>query len=305
MHKKNSKILTVLFLLAAAIPVSAQEEPQQEKPITIVEGSHLTAAIKMGYSNLMVNSEKAKNNPGGFGVGAEIDYTHFVNTHIGLRIGCDFSVLSSRYSMESYSVQSSEPVQVWTNIERGESLTVDADYHTTTKNIVSTYTFTSVGVPVGLAFQGEHWYAMAGAKFYIPLKLQEDSHYGKTQTECVSIGNNTVSIPTEKVDEQTISTMAYDYSARGNTFKPFFATSLIEAGYRLGSSRGDAIIVGAYCEFAFNECHPDGKQSLVSRSNGVITAVPTLRSDAIKSLRLMNVGVKLQYDFSFRHPRKR
>ena len=307
MHKKISKILAVLFLIVPILDAMAQEAELDvdDKPLTIVEGSHLTIAAKMSYSNLMINSDKLKNSPGGFGVGAEIDYTHFVNSHIGLRIGFDFAVCSSSYSMVNYSLQSSEPIQVWTNIERGESMTVNADYRTTTKDIQVMYTYTSVGIPVGLAFQGEHWYAMAGAKFYIPLKLHEDARYGETQTECVSIGNNTVSIPAEHLAKQTITSMSYDCSARGNTFTPFFATSLIEAGYRLGRSRGDAIGLGFYAEFSFNECHPGGKQPLVSRSKGVIPSSPTLRSDAIKSMRIMNVGLKLLYDFSFRHPRRR
>lgn len=304
MQKTITNILAVFFLIAAVVPVKAQEI-QTEKPLTIVEGSHLSFAVKMGYANFMVNSEKAKNSPGGFGVGAEIDYTHFVSDHIGLRVGCEFSILTSRYIMSSYTVQSSEPIQVWTNIERGESMTVNADYRTTTKDISATYTYTSVGIPVGLALQGEHWYAMAGAKFYIPLKLHEESHYGETQTECVSIGNNTVSIPAGTFGGKKINTMSYDCSARGNIFKPFFATSLIEAGYRLGRPRGDAIGIGVYAEFAFNECHPGNDQPLISRSGGVVSSVPTLRSDVVKSLRLMNVGLKLHYDFSFRHPRRR
>lgn len=304
MQRRVLCVLTVISFVAASFSAVSQDI-RTGRSLTIVDGSHLSVAFKMGYTNLMVNSEKVQNSLGGFGVGAEIDYTHFVSDHIGLRVGCDFNILSSRYVMASYSVQSSEPVQVWTNMERGESMTVNAEFRTTTRDISSTYMFTSVGIPVGLAFQGEHWYAMAGAKFYIPLKLHEDSHYGETQTECVSIGNNTVSIPAESVKGQMVSTMSYDCSARGNTFRPFFATSLIEAGYRLGRPRGDALGIGVYAEFAFNECHPGSDQPLVSRSDGVISSVPTLRSDAVKSLRLMNVGIKLQYDFSFRQPRRR
>lgn len=309
MQKIIPGILTVLFLVVPFCGAVAQEpdpEPELgEKELTIVEGSHLTVAVKMSYANLMVNSEKLKNSPGGFGVGAELDYTHFVTSHIGLRVGLDFAVCSSSYSMMNYSMQSSEPIQVWTNIEHGESMTVNADYHTTTNDVQVIYTYTSLGVPVGLALQGEHWYAMAGAKFYIPLKLHEDARYGETQTQCVAIGNNTVSIPAEHMSRQVVSSMSYDCASRDNTFTPFFATSLIEAGYRLGRSRGDAIGLGVYAEFSFNECHPGGNQPLVSRSDGAITTVPTLRSDAVKSMRIMNVGLKLLYDFSFRHPRKR
>ena len=289
----------------AMVPAIAQEGQEQEKPLTIVEGSHLTVSIKLGYANLLVNSEKLKTTPGGLGMGVELCYTHFVSDHIGFHLGCDLSMYMSKYTMASYTLQSSEPVQVWTNIERGESMTVDADYRTTTENIVSDYTLTSVGIPVGLAFQGEHWYAVAGAKFNIPLKLRETSTYGKTETECVSIGNNAVSIPAEGAGVQHIEAVPYDCSARGNTFKPFFVTSLLEAGYRVGRERGDALGIGAYVEFGFNECHPENSEPLVSRQDGKIVANPTLRSNAVQSLRMMNVGVKLQYDFSFRRPKKR
>lgn len=298
----------LICLMALALPLSAQDDEMDavmEKPLTIVDGSHLTASVKMGYSNLMVNSEKLKNSPGGFGVGAEIDYTHFVSTHIGLRVGCDVSVHISKYRMASYSAQSSEEIQVWTNPSLGESQTVEAEYKTTTVDIVSDYMYSAIGIPVALAFQGESWYASAGVKFNIPLKLRESSKYGETQTECVSIGNNDVSIPGEVIPGQRIEAIPYNSSARGNTFKPFFVSSLIEGGYRLGSPRGDAIEMGVYAEFSFNECHPGSEKPLAARTNGKIESLPTLLSNAVQSLRLFNVGVKLQYDFSFRHPRRK
>ncbi|MBO4587594.1 MAG: hypothetical protein J5711_01660 [Bacteroidales bacterium] len=300
--------LMLICLMALALPLSAQDDEMDavmEKPLTIVDGSHLTASVKMGYSNLMVNSEKLKNSPGGFGVGAEIDYTHFVSTHIGLRVGCDVSIHISKYRMASYSAQSSEEIQVYTNPSLGESQTVEAEYKTTTVDIVSDYMYSAIGIPVALAFQGESWYASAGVKFNIPLKLRESSKYGETQTECVSIGNNDVSIPGEVIPGQRIEAIPYNSSARGNTFKPFFVSSLIEGGYRLGSPRGDAIEMGVYAEFSFNECHPGSEKPLAARTNGKIESLPTLLSNAVQSLRLFNVGVKLQYDFSFRHPRRK
>ena len=304
-YTRIASFLATICMIAMTLPVAAQDEIPAEKPLTIAEGSHLTVSFSTGYTNLMVNSENLKKSPGGFGLGVEIDYTHFVSNHIGLRLGCDISLATSSYSMESYSTTSSENVNVWTNIERGESMTVKADYRTMTSGIRSEYTYTSVGIPVALAFQGEHWYAAAGAKFHIPLKLHEHSTYGETHTECVSIGNNQVSIPTANIKSQSVNSMSYDCASRGNTFKPFFVTSLIEGGYRVGRSRGDAICIGVYAEFAFNECHPDGKEALVARTDGKIVVSPSLKSDAIKSMRYVNAGLKFQYDFSFRHPRKR
>ena len=297
--------LMVLCLMVGALPLAAQEESVVEKPLTIVDGSHLTASVRMGYSNMMVNSEKLKNSPGGFCVGAEIDYTHFVSDHVGLRVGCDVSLHTSRYNMTSYSAQSTEDIEVWTNIELGQSQTVEAEYKTTTVDILSDYMYSEVGIPVGLAFQGEYWYASAGVKFNIPLKMREMSKYGETQTECVSIGNNEVSIPGERLPGTKIDEIPYNSAERGNTFKPFFVTSLIEGGYRIGSPRGDAIGIGVYAEFSFNECHPGSEKPLASRVNGKIECLPTLKSNAIQSLRLFNVGIKLQYDFSFRHPRRK
>ena len=297
--------LVALCLTALAMPLSAQEETVAEKPLTIVDGSHLTASVRMGYSNLMVNSEKLKNSPGGFVAGAEIDYTHYVSTHIGLRLGCDVTIHTSKYHMASYSAESSEEIQVWTNPSLGESQTVEAKYRTTTEDIVSDYMYSAIGIPVALAFQGEYWYASAGVKFNIPLKLRESSKYGVTQTECVSVGNNEVSIPGESLPGQAIEAIPYNSTARGNTFKPFFVTSLIEGGYRIGSPRGDAIGIGVYAEFSFNECHPGSEKPLAARNNGKIESLPTLLSNAVQSLRLFNVGVKLQYDFSFRHPRRK
>ena len=118
---KNKKYMylrgmMVLCLILGTLPLAAQEEPVVEKPLTIVDGSHLTVSARMGYSNMMVNSEKVKNSPGGFCVGAELDYTHFVSDHVGLRVGCDVSLHTSRYNMASYSAQSTEEVEVLTSV---------------------------------------------------------------------------------------------------------------------------------------------------------------------------------------------
>lgn len=288
-----------------ALPIMAQEDEVIEKPLTIVEGSHLTFSAKMGYSNLMVNSESFKNSKGGFGLGFEIDYTHFVSDHVGLRLGCDVALHLSKYQMASYTAQNSEQIHVWTNPSQSESQVVDAVYNTTTSDIKADYAYSAVGIPVALAFQGEYWYANAGVKFNIPLKLTEESSYGESQAECVSIGNNAVSIPGETLAAHKTKYTSYNTSERGNTFKPFFITSLIEAGFRIGSPRGDALLIGVYAEFAFNECHPNHSEPLVSRVDGKVESRPTLMSNAVKSLRLFDVGLKMSYDLSFRHPRRK
>lgn len=306
-HRGMLNIMSIVLMLSA-LPIMAQEDEVIEKSLTIVEGSHLTFSAKMGYSNLMVNSESFKNSKGGFGLGFELDYTHFVSDHVGLRLGCDIALHLSKYQMASYTAQSSEKIHVGTNPLQNESQVVDAVYNTTTSDIVADYAYSAVGIPVALAFQGEYWYANAGVKFNIPLKLTEEYSYGESQAECVSVGYNPQDppIPSGTLAAQSKKRYtSYNASARGNTFKPFFITSLIEAGFRIGSPRGDALEIGVYAEFAFNECHPNHAEPLVARVDGNIESRSTLMSNAVKSLRLFDVGLKMSYDLSFRHPRRK
>ena len=304
-QRLGMKANAILVAMLAMVWVGSAQETTEEKPLTIVEGSHISIGAKMGYSNLMVNSENHKRSTGGMTIGAEVDYTHYVTEHVGLRIGVDIATSFCNYQLGGYTTQDNEPLQVWTNMERGESMTVETTYRTTTEKVTANYTYTAVGIPVQLAFQGEHWYGNAGVKFSIPTKLRESTNYGESLSECVTIGYNEVSIPATTLSDQHIESIPYDASERGNTFKPFFVSSLIEAGYRVGSPRGDALEIGVFAEMAFNECHIANQQSLVARENGELKVYPTLKSNAVKSLRLYNVGLKIQYDISFRKPRKK
>ena len=306
---RHSNISWFAILIVAAIFVScsnvfAQDEQPLEKPLTIVDGSHLSVSAKMGYSNLMVNSESFKKSRGGLCFGAELDYTHFVSQHIGLRLGVDIMTSMCDYSLDGYTVQSREPVQVWTNPRLGESMTLEATYRTHIDGITTVYTYTAIGIPVQIAFQGEFWYANAGVKFSVPLKLRENSNYGVSESECIDIGNNGVSMPAVNLGKQKIEAIPYNSSARGNLFYPYFVSSLMEGGYRVGNPNGSALTLGVFVEMAFNECHVGNSQSLIVKDGSELSLRPTLNSNAIKSLRLFSVGMKLQYDFSFRHPRK-
>lgn len=306
--KKNSIIL-LLMMFAAVGTAVAQEQQQEEKPLTIVEGSHFSLGARIGYSNLMANASKSgrmdsQTSPGGVCLSFDMAYTHYLNEHIGLRLGVEISDYMSSFAMDNHTITTTRPVDVWTG---GQWLSTDASFRTTVNNIKSKYNMFMIGIPAGLSLQGEHWYGVACIKVNLPVSLKEYSRVGKMETVCTAIGNNSVEeIPQTVTERSEAETIIYKSSRKGEPMVPWFIGSVLEAGYRLGNERGHGILLGVYLETSFNAVKFSNSNDIVTfEPDGSHSVAPTLQSNVVKSLQLFDVGVKMQYDISVRRPRRK
>lgn len=299
------RIFIILIAIGLIGGAAKAQKAEDDDPLTIVEGSHITIGVRGAYSNLMINNSLAKDCPGGAGFGFNAAYTHFVSDHIGLRIGLDFTSLSSKYTIPGTVYKTVEEVRVSTNPATGETRTVDATYTTTVGAIESKYQLMSFDIPLQIALQGEKWFANVGVKFCLPYQMKEKTHIGASDIICNTVGLNTFDISEAVSKGGDVDYLPYDSKQEVNNFRPFFIASAIEVGYRIGFRTGHSIQIGAYVEMAFNECAVTGDAMVATHNGDKIDYHPTFGSDLIESMRAVDAGLKLQYDISCRRPRKK
>lgn len=305
--------LTALMAFAFGASAFAQEAPAaSEQPLA---GSHLYLGARLGAAEFMMRSNFAgenftMTNKLGLGISADVNYAYFFTPHFGLRTGLNLTqVNNSRMRFENYDRAIPATVGHLYDPAHGIYEQINSIY-TYTAAGDETYTATYFEIPLQLAFQGNHWYANCGVKYALPFKAFNarksydaiDFYYGATTP-----GAGVADVPT--VYEQSIVEVGGDYNYR-DFVKPNFWLGALEFGYRFGCDCGNSWMLGVYADFSINAINCAGESmenefvainvTGANNEHHNFTRDLAVSSDVIDHFRMMDFGVKLQYDFGFR-----
>lgn len=294
-------IITLALSLLVGFSAFAQQYP-------LLSGSHIYLGARAGAASFGVNGGYfVKPNVPGLNVAADLGYAYFFNQHIGVRTGVQLAYSSSRYKDEIAGTLSG-------NLDDANGYML---YKYTQHGINEMYSGKYLEVPLQLALQFSHFYANLGVKYAYALSTSASAKHGKLDIENVTsyIGNsraNTLDFdPTNPLFQPNDRGVYSDARYDENTINHNWLFASIDFGYRFGCDCGNSWMLGVYGDLGLNPIQFNNAANAEYLTiNDNFPLAPNayyrnvLTSNLAEKMNLLNVGVKLQYDFGLRKQNK-
>lgn len=218
---------------------------------------------------------------------------------MGFHTGLGVRYARSGFSAESIETQTMGYMTAYNN----EDETMRSTHYTASiSSIKETYTAFYLDFPLQLTFQQGNFWADAGFRFLLPLSVKASYNYGETS---IGVGyridgfGTSVDIPVE-VDRLSPQEGAYTIGSLGGggVCYPAYVLVAFSGGYRLALDNKQSLRFGLYFDIALNRTYVGNDQNLVNFGND-ITFNNVLQSNLVNSLRYVDCGISITYNFTF------
>lgn len=297
-------LLTLLSVCMVGHAV-AQRKTHKEA-LLLRDGHHISIGARLGIEGLLIDSRFKGNTMTSYGMAADLAYSYFINTHIGIRTGINISVFSSSYRGKDLVTESS-----FLDGYRDSKVIYDANFRASTPTANEEFSCSYYEIPLQMALRGDHWYINGGVKFAIPLTITSTYSYGASKINYIGshelLNYDAIDIEWGSYPARSGSTEIYRSSSNENLLNPRFLTLSFEGGFRAGCTCGHSWVLGVYFDYSINRVDIPTDDALIRVSSGphYSHAPSVLNSSAVDHLRMGDYGVKLQYEFSVKQRSKK
>ena len=291
-------VLLALISVCLAWSATAQRKTHKEE-LLLRDGHHISIGGRLGIAGLLIDSRFKGNTMTGYGAAADLAYSYFITTQIGIRTGINICTFGSSYRGSDLVTESS-----FLDGYRDSKVIYDANFRASTPRANEEFACSYYEIPLQLAWRGDHWYLNSGVKFAIPLKITSTYSYAASKINYIGshelLNYETLDIEWGNYPAQSGNTEIYSSHAADNVLNPEFLTLSFEGGFRAGCTCGHSWVLGVYFDYSINRVDISTNDPLVRVSQGprYSHAVSVLNSSVVDHLRLGDYGVKLQYEFS-------
>ena len=299
---KLRHIVLLLTIFSTAVPLMGQQSRfyrDQKKMFSKQLRSNLTVKLGTGIANLHINSDLDGVNRLGFTTQLTAGYTFLWAKEMGFHTGLGIVYAGSGFSTSKVEAQSMGYMTAYNN---EDATTRSTHYTASVSSVKESYQAFFLELPIQLTFQNEWFWVDYGFKLLLPLSVKASCTYGAT-----SIGagyqidgfGTRVDIPVEIARfSPDKSTYTVSSLVGGGVCYPAYIAFAISGGYRLALDNKQMLQFGFYFDIALNRTPVGSDNSLVVFGD-VPSLRPILQSNLVNSLRYINFGVSITYNYTF------
>lgn len=274
--------LSVLLLIGLATTSVAQEYNY--------DAFRLTVGVNGGMSAFTVSGDNVNGTvKPGLGYGVDLGLSCIFSKHVGIHTGLGFSAANSQYSYGDITVS--------TTVHS----TYTIDYESAIRDAKYDFQSYALTVPFQVAFVYNKWYANAGLKIRVPVKVNSDFSVASTESSATVRETGVIVTPSDPMARSLgcVSTDGNVYSNAGNMRESWHALVAVDGGFRFVSKPTFAWTLGLYAEYALNnqEIKGDGIK-MTANSDGTVSK--SVHPIAIEKLGYFAFGLKLQCEFGIK-----
>ncbi len=266
-------------------------DKQRRSNFTIEQGD--------GIADLLINSDVDNVNRMGFTTYLTAGYTFLWSKGSGFHTGLGVRYVRSGFASGSVESQTMGYLTAYNN---EAEVTRRTHYTTSVVSVEETYKAFFLELPLQLTFQQSNFWVDYGFKLLLPLSVKASYNYGETS---IGVGyridgfGTTIGVPLE-IDR--LSSQQGDYTVGslvgGGVCYPAYVLFALSGGYRLAIDNNQSLRFGFYFDIALNRTHVGNDQNLVNFGND-ITFNNVLQSNLVNSLRYVDCGISITYNFTF------
>lgn len=263
------------------------------------DGHHLSIGVRGGVAGYMIDGQFSGGAMAtGYGASADLVYGYFITPHWGIRLGMNAIAFTTAYHDKEILSLSSYIDGYYDS----KSLH-DANFRIHTPSVNEEYLCYYYEVPIQMAYRSNHWYLNAGVKLMLPIKVASTYSYARSSVDYIGshdLGNyGTFDIDWDNYPAQHGDEVLYSRNG-DNLLNPRFVTAAFETGFRAGCTCGHSWVLGLYFDYAINKVGADTDKPLIqaTRGGGYSHQPSVLTSSVIDHLRMVEYGMKIQYEFS-------
>lgn len=259
--------------------------------------SYLGLGMQIGYGSLVFGGQGRSSSPGGM-YGFNVDYSCFINDHVGFTTGIHFDRIGCGY----YETAVVSPGEGNVLVSNGVTMmNYNAKYRLVTDRIDETYTSYFVEIPLLVSIQHNRWYWHMGMKLAFPITMEVDYSYGESELYLDEItGSGTVL--TNPWHVKTYDGSNGNADLFENEHKPFsmcYVMASFELGYNVAYySNASSLSLGAFVDMSLNgvKLSNASNSTTMTLNTNVLSYHSIVQTNKVNAVSCFKFGVKLNYN---------
>ena len=228
-----------------------------------------------------------------------VGYTYWLNHHIGLRSGLEFTYLQYTNHASNLHTVSNGVFEVENN---EETRLIDCTATVSTSNASEEQTVTMVHLPLQVTAQIQHLYLSAGVTIATPITTYGTFRYGVSEYRIMSFNDLSVSTDDLPVFGDYVEGREGHHDL-GSTVHPVFCNLALDLGWKMYFDQTNMVSVSVFFRRSLNRYKVQQQKSnkeIVDLSDGTYKShtsnTPPERVGIVESLSFYECGVRLCYN---------